>query len=88
MELQKSLLETWKFFSRFLNTLTADDKYSLSSRDNWMQITQMHLSEKQKIFFAIFFSIFRICMKFWIFSEKDDPNSLCISQISDNESRP
>ena len=23
MELQKSLLETWKFFSRFLNSLTA-----------------------------------------------------------------
>ena len=29
MELQKSLLETWKFFSRFFNTLTAEDKYPL-----------------------------------------------------------
>ena len=55
MELQKSLLETWKFFSRFFHTFTADDKYFLISRDNWMETIQMHLSQKQKIFF---FSIF------------------------------
>ena len=46
MELQKSLLDPWKFFSRLLNTVTADDKYSLISRDNWMQTIQMHLSQK------------------------------------------
>ena len=50
MELQKSLLETWKFFSRFFKTFTADDKYSFISWDNWMQTIQMHLSQKQKIF--------------------------------------
>ena len=33
IELQKSLLETAKFFRRFLNTLTADDRYSLISKD-------------------------------------------------------
>ena len=57
MELQKSLLETWKFFSRFLNTLTADDKYSLISRDNWMQTIKMHLFQKQNNF-SEFFSVF------------------------------
>ena len=57
MELQKSLLETPKFFSRFFNTFTADDEYSVISRDNWMQTIQMHLSLKQKIF-AEFFSAF------------------------------
>ena len=57
MELQQSLLETWKFFSRFFNTFTADDKYSLISRGNWMQTIQMHLSQKQKIF-SDFFSAF------------------------------
>ena len=57
MELQKSFLETWKFFGRFLNTLTADDKYSLISRDNWMQTIRIHLSQKQKIF-SEFFSEF------------------------------
>ena len=59
MELQKSLLETWKFFSRFFNTLTADDKYSLISRDNWMQTIQMHLSQKQNIFFEFFSAFFK-----------------------------
>ena len=44
MELQKSLLETSKFFSRFFNTLTGDDKYSLINRDYWMQTIQMRLS--------------------------------------------
>ena len=57
MELQKSLLETWKFFSRIFNTFTADDKYSVISRDNWMQTIQMNLSLKQKIF-SEFFSPF------------------------------
>ena len=50
IELQKSLLDTGKFFRPFLNTLTANDKYSLISKDKWMQTIQMHLSQKQKIF--------------------------------------
>ena len=54
MELQKSLLETWNFFSRFFNTLTADDKYSVISRDYWMDTIQIHLSQKER-FFLIFF---------------------------------
>ena len=85
MELEKSLLETPKFFSRFLKTLTADDKYSLISRDNWMQTIQKHLSQKESIFFLFFFCIFRICIKFRIFWKKDDPHSLCISEITDHE---
>ena len=58
MELQKSLLETLKFFSRFFNTFTADDKYLLISRDNWMQTIQMHLSQKQNIFCQFFSGFF------------------------------
>ena len=57
MELQKSLLETWNFFSHFFNTLTADDKYSVISRDNWMHTIQIHLSQKENIF-SEFFSAF------------------------------
>ena len=60
IDLQKSLLDTWKFFRPFLNTLTADDKYSLISRDKWMQTIQMHLSKKQNIF-SWFFSLFFEC---------------------------
>ena len=86
-ELQKSLLDTWKFFRLFLNTLTANDKYSLNSKDKWMQTIQMLLSEKQKKFFWSFFCVFRICIKFWTFLKKDDPHSLCISEITDHERR-
>ena len=84
MELQKSLLETWKFFSRFFNTFTADDKYYFISRDNWMQTIQMHLSWKEKVFSEFFNCIFRICIKFWIFPKKDDPHSLCSSEINEH----
>ena len=70
MELQKSLLETWKFFSRFFNTLTADDKYSLISRDNWMQTIQMHLSQKQKVFSEFFPAIFEFAFYFEHFFKK------------------
>ena len=84
MELQKSLLETWKFFSPFFNTFTADDKYSIISRDNWMQTIQMHLSEKQKIFSQFFSAFFESAFKFRTFSKKDDPHSFCISEITDH----
>ena len=55
IEFQKSLLDSWKFFRPFLNTLTANDTYSLNSKDKWMQKLQMHLSLKQKTFFLNFF---------------------------------
>ena len=70
MELQKSLLETWKLFSRFLNTLTADDKYSLISRDNWMETIQKHLSEKQNIFPRFFCEFLESALNFEHFQKK------------------
>ena len=70
MELQKSLLETWKFFIRFFNTFTADDKYSLISRDNWMQTIQKHLSEKQNIFSEFFSEFFESALNFKHFQKK------------------
>ena len=57
IELQKSFLDTWIFFRPFFNALTANDKYSLISKDKWMQTIQMHLSQKQKNF-PDFFSVF------------------------------
>ena len=43
-----------KIFGLFLNTLTADDKFSLLNRDNLLQHFQMQLSQKQKIFSEFF----------------------------------
>ena len=70
MKLQKSLLETWKFFSRFLKTLTADDKYSLISSDNWMQTIQMHLSQKQNAFSEYFAEFSESALNFEHFQKK------------------
>ena len=70
MELQKSLLETLKFFSRFFNTFTAHDKYSLISRDNWMQKIQKHLSQKQNIFSEFLSAFFESALNFEHFHKK------------------
>ena len=64
IELQKWLLDTWKFFRRFLNTLTANDNYSLNSKDKWMQTIQMLLSQKQNIFPEFFSSFFEYALNF------------------------
>ena len=70
IELQKSLLDTWIFFRPFLNTLTADDKYSLISRDKWMQTIQMHLSQEPKFFSEFFSAFFESELNFEDFQKK------------------
>ena len=70
MDLQKSLLDTWKFFSRFLNTLTTGDNYSLVSRNNWMQTIQTHLSQKQNIFSELFSAFVESALNFEYFEKK------------------
>ena len=42
---------------------------------------------KNKTFFLNFFRVFRMITKFRTFSKKDDPHSLCSSEITDNETR-
>ena len=56
---KKSLLVTCKVLRLFVNTLTADDKYSLVNWDNWMQTIQMHFSEQQKKFPLLFFTFLK-----------------------------
>ena len=70
IELQKSLLETWKFFRRFLNTLTANNKYSVFSKDKWMQTIQILLSQKQKIFSGVFSAFLEFALNFEHFQKK------------------
>ena len=70
IELQMSLLDTWKFFTRFLNSLTADDKYSLISGDKWMQTIQMDLSQKQDTFSQFFCAFFESALNFEVFQKK------------------
>ena len=70
IELQKSLLDTWKFFRPFLHTLTANDKYSLNSKNKGMQKIQMHLSQKQNIFSQFFSAFFESAWNFEPFQKK------------------
>ena len=70
IELQKLLLDTWKFFRAFLNTLTAIDKYSLISKNKWMQTIQMHLSQEPKFFSEFFSACFESKLNFERFQKK------------------
>ena len=60
----------YKVSGLFVNTLTADDQYSLLSEDNSMQTIQMHLSKKQKTFLQFFFALFKSTLKFEHFAKK------------------
>ena len=53
-----------------------------------MQTIQMLLSQKQKIFYEFFSPFFQSALNFQHFQKKDDPHSLCISEITDHERRP
>ena len=67
---KKSLLVICKILGLFLNTLSADDKYSFLNRDNLRQSIEMQLSKKQKTFFQFFYTILKSRMKFEHFEKK------------------
>ena len=73
---------TFKVVRLFVNTLTADDKYSLLSRDNLTQAIQTLLSQKPKAFSQFFSSFLKSTLHFEHFQKKDDPHSQCISEIT------
>ena len=49
-----SLLLTSKTLGLFINTLTADDKYSCNKRESFVQAIKIQLSKKPRIFFIAF----------------------------------
>ena len=70
IELQKSLLDSWKFLSRFLNNLTPNDTYSLNSKEKWKETTQMHLSQKESNFAEFFSPFFESALNLERFQKK------------------
>ena len=64
IELEKSMSETWNVWRLFFNTLTADYKYSLISKDNSMQTVEGHLSQIEKIFSRFFSAFFESALNF------------------------
>ena len=71
----------------FVNTLTADDKYSLLNRDNLKQPIRTILSKKHKVFSQFFLPFSESTLNFEHFQKKDDPRSLFISEITHSEKR-
>ena len=70
IELQKWLLDTWKFFRPFLHKLTANNKYSLNSKDKGMKKIQTHLSQKQNLFCEFFSAFFEYALNLEHFQKK------------------
>ena len=60
------MLVLCKILSLFVNTLTADDKYSLLNTDNLTQPIQILLPQK-KNFFSVLLCILEIYIKFCTF---------------------
>ena len=71
----------------FVQTLTADDKYSLLNRDYSMQLIRTKLSQKLKLVLDFFFSFSKCTLNFQHFQNKDDPRSLFISEVTHSEKR-
>ena len=59
----------------FVNTLTANDKYSLLNRDNLRQPIRTTLSQKHKAFSQFFLAFSKSTLNFKNFEKKDDPHS-------------
>ena len=78
---KKSLLVICKISRLFLNTLIADDKYSLFKRDNLTRPIYMQVSRDTKRFFSIFFCIFEIYFKFWTLSKKKKKKMTLIAEV-------
>ena len=55
----------------FVNTLTADDKYSLLNRDNLTPPIRMQLSQKQAAFSQFFLTFSKSNLDFEDFEKRD-----------------
>ena len=70
----------------FLNTLTANDKYSLLNRNNAMEPIRIPLSKKPDTFSRFFFFAFlKFILDFEHFEKKDDSHGGYVSEIIDSE---
>ena len=82
---KKSILVLYKIIRLFVNTLTANEKYSLVNRDNLTQPIEILLSQKKKTFSQFFSPFLKSTLNFEHFPKKDDSNSRCISEITVSE---
>ena len=85
---KKSVLVISKTLGLFVNTSTADDKYSLLNKDNFNAINSDGIIQETKNFFSILFAGFlKFTLPFQYFEQKDNPHRLCILEITDRNRR-
>ena len=71
----------------FVNTLTANDKYSRSIMQNSPRQFQTSLSQKEKTFYVFLFEFLKWAWNLEHFFKKDEYLKLIISEIIDSERR-
>ena len=71
----------------FVNTLTADDKYSLHNRDKLTQLIRTELSKKHTAFSQFFLAFSKSTLNFEHFRKKDDPHRWFISEMTHSQKR-
>ena len=77
---ETSLLLIFELLRVFIETLTADHRYSLCYIWNLQVLHQMQLSKKLKTFPQFFFPFLKSSSNFEHFEKKDDIHSQCISE--------
>ena len=85
MSWKKSSLVLYEKLTLFVNTLTAQNKYSRCNVHNFAQQVQTPLSQKWKTFWAIFIAFLKCACNLEHFEHKDEYPSLIISEIMDCE---
>ena len=87
MSWKKSALVWSEILKLLVNTLTGDDKYSLSNMQNIPQQFQTPSSQKKKAISGFFIAFLECEWNLENFQKKDEYRSLIISEIIDAERR-
>ena len=85
MSWKKSALVWSEILRLFVNTLTADYKYSPCNMHNFAQQVQTQLSQKEKTFCGFFIPFVKCTWNLEHFEKEDEYRSLIISEIMDWE---
>ena len=84
MSWKKSLLLKCQILGLRVNTLAANEKYPVLNRDNLTISIQIAIISETKNLFLIFAAFLKPGLNFEYFEKKDDPQSFCISDITDS----
>ena len=80
-----SALVTSEIFRLFVNTLTADEKYSRRNMRIFWQQLQTSFSQKGKTFFGFFFAFLKCAWNLEHCEKKEEYPSLIITEIIESE---